>query len=105
IQNAVGDANAKHEAGQCLALPAFATDYAGPISLGVHAPPAEVRAHPFRRDGIKSGSREAPNLIERLPRIFLPLQTLDSLCLRLFSRFGLSHKNKKPTASFLLAVG
>ena len=105
IQNAVGDAYAKHEARQCFALATFSADHAGTVSLRVHAPPAKIGAEPFGWNGIKSGSREASNLVEGLPRIFLPLQALNALRLRFFNRFGLCHKKEKPTASFLLAVG
>src|SRR5580692_5340915 len=100
IKNAVGDADAKHEAGQCLALAAFSADHTGAVSLRVNAPPAEIGAQPFGRNGIEASSREASNLVERFPRVLLPLQSLDPLCLRLFYRFSLCHKKKNPPPAF-----
>ena len=87
IQNAVGNADAKHEAGQRLALAAFSANHAGAVSLGVNSPPAEVGAQPFGWDRSKTRSREAPDFVECLPRVFLPLEALDSLCFGLELQF------------------
>src|SRR5271155_2595296 len=100
IQNAIGNANAKHEAGQRLAFAALSADNPGAVTLGVNAPPAEVGSQPLGWNGIKAGSREASNLVERLPWIFLPLQAFDSLCLRLFCSSSLYHKKKNPPPAF-----
>ena len=82
----------------CLAFTAFAPDHAGSVALRVDAPPAEVRAQPFRRDGVKPVARETANLIEAFPGILLPLQTLDSLRFRFLVSF--SHKKKNPSPAF-----
>src|SRR5271156_6491158 len=96
IQNAVGDADAKHEARQRLAFAAFSADHPCAVSLGVNPPPAEVGAQPFGRNRIKTSSREASDLVDRIPRVLLPFQSLDSLCLRFFCSFSLCHKKKNP---------
>jgi hypothetical protein len=98
LQNPVRDSDAKHEAGQRLALAALPAEHAGPVSLGVNAPPAEVGAEPFGRYRSKPRSREAPDFVERLPRILLALQTLDSLCFRL--GYSFRHKKKNPPPAF-----
>ena len=98
-EQAVRNPDTNHEARHRLPFPAFAPDYAGSVALRVDAPPAEVRAQPFRRDGIESVARETANLLEAFPGILLPLQALDSLRFRFLVSF--SHKKEKPIASFL----
>ena len=84
LQQAVGNANAHHEERQRLPFSVFAADYADAVALGVHAPPAEICAQPFRRDGIEAFAGELADVVKAFPRILLPLKALDPLCLRLF---------------------
>ena len=76
---AVGNANAHHEALQCLPYSAGAAGYAGSIALRVDAPPAEIGSDPFRGDGIESLPREAPDFIESFPGIGGALEAFNSL--------------------------
>src|ERR1700758_3627388 len=104
VQQTIRDSYAEHEVRQCLAFAAVPSDYAGAVSLGIYAPPPEIGAEPLRRDRLKAFARKTANFVEALPGILLPLQTLDSLCLRLFG--WICHKKEKPIASnSLLAMG
>src|SRR5580700_7492732 len=49
--HAVGNADAHHETLQCAANSALTAGYAGAVTLGIYAPPAEIGADPFGWDG------------------------------------------------------
>ena len=82
MEQAVGDADAHHEEWQCLAFAVLAADHSGAVPLRVHAPPAEVCAQPFGRDGIEAFAGELADVVEPFPGILFPLQPLDPLCFR-----------------------
>src|SRR5712692_9000506 len=71
---AVRDADPHHEAGHGLALAALAADGADAVALGVGAPPAEVGVEPRRRNGLIALAGEAPDLLDVLPGVHLPLE-------------------------------
>src|SRR5467141_2515316 len=72
VEQAIRDSYSEHETGQRLALAALAGDYACAVSLGVDAPPAEIRAQPFRRNRLESLAGKAAYFVEGLPGILLP---------------------------------
>src|SRR5260370_29790882 len=72
-EQAIGDPDTNHEEGHRLAFAAFAPDHAGSVALRLNTPPAEVRAQPFRWNGVKPGARETANFIESFPGILFPL--------------------------------
>ena len=86
-QKPVGNANAHHEVGKGFAFSAGATDRADSVTLGVHAPEAEVRPQPFRGNRSVPVTREPADLVEALPGVLLPFQPLDSLRLRFLDCF------------------
>ena len=63
-------------------MPAVSADT---VALRVDAPPAEVRAEPFRGDGSEAVPREADDLRVRRPWVQLPLEPLE-LLLHLFAQ-------------------
>ena len=58
--------------------------YARAVSLGVNAPPAEIGADPFRRDGVESLAGKAADFLQAFPWILRALQALDALCFGFF---------------------
>ena len=104
LQQSVRNTDAHHEIRERLPFPVLAADHSRPISLGVHAPPAEIGADPFGRDRAKTLAGKPPDFVKALPRVLLAFQSLDPLRFRFFD--WICHKCKKPTASkCLLAVG
>ena len=87
-EEAVGDADAQHEAGHRAALAALAADRAHPVALSVDAPPAEVGAEPLRRDGLHSFPGEPLDLGIGGPRVQRPLEPLRPLRFRLLHRLA-----------------
>src|ERR1700739_4574381 len=83
---AVGNPDAHHESLQRPALSVLAAGDSCPVTLCVDAPPAEVSADPFRRDGTESFAGKAADLLQTVPRIAGTLQTLDSLRFRFLRR-------------------
>ena len=83
---AVRDPDPHHEVREGPALSACAANGADTVALRVDPPPPEVRAKPLRRNRLETLAGEAPDLAERLPRVQLPLETLDPLCLGLLDR-------------------
>ena len=79
MEQAVGNADTHHEEGQRLPFPVFPADHAGAVALGVHTPPAEICAQPFRGDGIEAFAGELADVIQAFPGILLPLQPLHPL--------------------------
>ena len=84
VMHAVGNADAHHEALQGAAFAALAAGYARTVALGVNAPPAEIGADPFGRDGVESIASEAPDFFQALPWIHGALQAFDPLRCRFF---------------------
>ena len=82
VKQAIGNADPHHEERQRLAFAVLAADHSGAVPLRVHAPPAEICAQPFRRDGIEAFAGELADVVEAFPGILLPLQPLDPLRFR-----------------------
>src|SRR5437763_7232201 len=82
LQQAIRNSDSHHEVRQSFAFAIPPADDAGSVALGVHAPPAEIRAQPLRRDRTESLAREPADLVEALRRVLLALQPFDSLRIR-----------------------
>ena len=89
----VRDADAHHETLEGAADSTLSSGYTGSVALGIHAPPAEVSADPFGRNGSESFARKAADLFQTLPRVLRALEAFDSLRRGLFcSCLGCRHK-------------
>ena len=102
MEQAVRNTDAHHEEREGLPFSVLAADHAHSITLGVNAPPAEICAQPFGRDGVEAFAGELADIVEPFPGIFLALQALDPLGFCFLD--CVCHKfwaTKKPTASGL----
>ena len=75
----VGERDAHHEVLGRLAFPALAAECAGPVSLGVDAPPFEIGGSPFREHRFPAGGGEGTDFVHCLPWVLLPLKPLHAL--------------------------
>ena len=100
--DAIGNSDSHHEALERAAFAALPAGYTGAVALRVNAPPAEIGANPFGRDGTETLARETANFVQALPGVLGALETLDALRFRFFScgrhrKFAIK---QKPTASW-----
>ena len=76
---AVDQRDAHHEVLCRIALAAFAAGSSQAVSLGVNAPPFEVRRGPIGRNGRSPVPRKGAYFIKSFPRVFLALDPFRSL--------------------------
>src|SRR5579864_4413997 len=105
--DAVGNTDAHHKTLDGASFAVLASSDAGAVTLGVHAPPAEVGSDPFRWDGGKTFAGEAANLGEAVPWIHGALEAFGALRFGFFRlvccrRHFFAIKNPPPVG---LAVG
>src|SRR5919201_1492509 len=77
LEQAIGNSNPDHEVRDRLPFPALAARNAYSITLGVDAPPAEIRPDPLGRNGLKSLACEAADVLQSFPWVLFALQALD----------------------------
>src|SRR5260221_14442496 len=78
-QEAVGNSDANSDDRVRLAFAIVPADHAGAVALRVDAPGTKIRTQPFRWNRSVTLPRKPPDLIEMLPGILLPFQSLDAL--------------------------